>query len=133
MDDAVIDQTPQPLLAKRVPAGVEAPLVFCDVFIMGMQRPVRRGVSDVLEESRAGTLLFVLPDIGGRLIADRVGIKERRILLGFVLDVVVTARQRARVVEAASSNDGAEEMVEAALQRPGVRRLREVAGDVPLA
>src|SRR3954451_23478171 len=115
MDDAVVDQALQPLLAKPVPAGIEAPLVFCDVFIMGMQRPVRRGVGDVLEERRAGVLLFVLPDIGGRLIADRVGIKERRILLGFMLDVVVTARQRSGVVEAAGPDDGAEEIVEAAL------------------
>ena len=133
MDDAVVDQTLQPLLAKRVPAGIEASLVFCDVFVMGMQWPVRRGVGDVLEERRVRVFLFVLPDIGGRLIADRVGIEERRILFGFVFNVVITARQRARVVEAAGSNDGAEEMVEAALQRPGVRRLREVARDVPLA
>src|SRR3954470_11286068 len=126
MDDAVVDQALQPLLAKPVPAGIEAPLVFCDVFIMGMQRPVRRGVGDVMEERRTGVLLFVLPDIGGRLVADRVGIEERRILFGFVLDVVIAARQRTRVVEAAGSNDGAEEMVEAALQWPGVRRLREV-------
>ena len=37
------------------------------------------------------------------------------------------------IVEAAGADDGAEELVEAALQRPGVGRLRQVAGDVPLA
>ena len=54
MDDAVVDQPLQPLLAQFVPAGVEPALVFGDVFVVGMQRPVRRGVGDILEERRVG-------------------------------------------------------------------------------
>ena len=53
MQDAVIDQ---PLssrcFAQRVPAGVEAALVLGDVLVVRVQRPVRRGVGDVLEERR---------------------------------------------------------------------------------
>ena len=54
MDDAVLDQPLQALLAQLVPAGIEAALVFCDVLVMRMQRPVRRGIGDVLEERLAG-------------------------------------------------------------------------------
>ena len=133
MDDAVVDQALEPLLAQCVPAGVEPALVFGDVLVMGMQRPVRRGVGDILKERRIGIGLLVLADIGDRLIADRIGIEERRIVLGLVLDIVVAAGQRIRMVEAAGADDGAEEIVEAALQRPGIGRLGQAGRNVPLA
>ena len=44
------DQPVEPLLAQRVPALVEAALVLGDVLVVRVQRPVRRGVGDVLEE-----------------------------------------------------------------------------------
>ena len=58
MDDAVVDQPLQPLLAQRVPARVEPALVLGDVLVMRMQRPVRRGVGDILEERLVGVGLL---------------------------------------------------------------------------
>ena len=100
---------------------------------MRMQRPVRRGVGDILKERRIRVVLLVLPDIGDRLIADGVGVEEGRIVLGFVLDIVVAAGQRIRMIEAAGADDGAEEIVEAALQWPGIGRLGQAGRDVPFA
>ena len=91
MNDAVVDEAFQPLLAQFVPARVEPALVFGDVLVMRMQRPVWRRIGDVLKEWRVGVGLLVLPDIGHRLIADGIGIEERRIVLGLVLDIVVAA------------------------------------------
>ena len=54
MNDAVVDQAFQPLLAQFVPARVEPALVFGDVLVMRMQRPVWRRVGDVLKERRVG-------------------------------------------------------------------------------
>ena len=133
MNDAALYQALQALLAQLVPAGIEAALVLGDILLMGMQRPVRRRVRDILEERRPGVVLLVRADEVRRLIADRIGVEEFRILLGLVLDVLVAARQRVGMIEASRPDDGAEELVEAALQRPGIRRFREIAGDVPLA
>jgi hypothetical protein len=72
----------------------------------------------------------VLVDVRDRLVADRVGVEEAG-LARFVLDVLVAARQRVGIVEAAGADDRAVELVEAALQRPGVGRLGETRRDVP--
>ena len=78
MDDAVLDQLLQPPFAQGVPPRVELALVLGDVLVMGMQRPMRRGVGDILKERRVGIFPLVLADIGGGLVADRVGIEEGR-------------------------------------------------------
>ena len=123
LEQARGDELVEPRLAKRVPAGVEPALVLRDVLLVGMQRPVRRGVGDVLEERLVRPLLGVALDVLDRLVADRVGVEEA-FGMRLVLDVLVAAGQRVRVVEAAGADDRAVELVEAALQRPGVGRLR---------
>ncbi len=80
-----------------------------------------------------GRFAVVLVDVGDGLVADGVGVEEAAVGLGLVLDVVVAARQRIGIVEAAGADDGAEELVEAALQGPGIGRLRQAARHVPLA
>ena len=60
VQDAPLDQLVEARLAQRVPALVEAALVLRDVLVVRVQRPVRRGVGDVLEERRAGVLALVL-------------------------------------------------------------------------
>ena len=57
MDDAVLHQAREPLLAQPVPARVEPALVFGDVLLVRVQRPVRSRVGDVLEERRFGMIL----------------------------------------------------------------------------
>jgi hypothetical protein len=74
----------------------------------------------------------MLLDEGAGVVADRVGVEEAG-RARLVLDVLVAARQRVRVVEAAGADDRAVEGVEAALHRPGVGRLRQARRDVPLA
>ena len=120
VEQSGLHQLLEPLGAQVVPALVEAALVAGDVVFMRVQRPVRRGVGDVGEEGRVGGFLLVLVDERHRLIADGIGVEERRVGLGLVLDVLVAAGQRVGVVEAAGADDRAVELVEAALQRPGV-------------
>ncbi len=133
VQDAPLDELVEALRAQRVPALVEAALVLRDVLVVRVQRPVRRGVGDVVEERRPGGLALVLLDVGDGLVADRVGVEEGVVGLRLVLDVLVAARERIGIVEAARADDGAEELVEAALQRPGVGGFGQAARDVPLA
>ena len=125
-------QAIEALLAQRVPARVETAFVLGDVLIVRVQRPVRRGIGHVLEERRVGMLSVVVADEAHRLVADRIGVEES-VSTGLMLGIRVAARQRVGVVEAAGADDGAVESVEAALQRPGVGRLFQAAGNMPLA
>lgn len=61
------------------------------------QRPVRRRMRDIEEERLVALVTGMLPDIGGRLIVDGVGVEEVGIGDGFVLDVLVASGQRVRV------------------------------------
>ena len=58
LQQAGSDELVEPLLAQLVPAGVEAALVLGDVLLVGVQRPVRRGVGDVFEERLVRVLLL---------------------------------------------------------------------------
>ena len=132
VQDAPLDEPVEALLAQPVPALVEAAAVLRDVLVVRVQRPMRRGVCHVLEERRSRVVALVLVEEGDRLVADRVGVEEAG-RARLVLDVIVAARERVRIVEAAGADDRAVELVEAALQRPGVGRLHEARCDVPLA
>jgi len=50
MNDAVLHQALEALLAELVPAGIEPAFVLGNVFVMRMQRPMRSGVGDILKE-----------------------------------------------------------------------------------
>ena len=60
VQNAPLDELVEARFAQRVPSLVEAALVLCDVLVVRVQRPVRRGVRDVLEEGRPRMLARVL-------------------------------------------------------------------------
>ena len=132
VDDPLLDEPLQPLLAQLVPAGVEATGVARDVLVVRVQRPVRRGVGEEEEERVVAALLVVLGEELDRRVGDRVGVEPAR-LLGLVLDVGLLPHQRARPVEGARPLERAEEAVEAASGRPGRVGGVHVDGEVPLA
>ena len=67
-----------------------------------------------------------------RFVGDRVGVVEIGVER-LVLDVLLAARQRARLEERAAARQRAEEAVEAAARRPRVVRRAHLGGEVPLA
>ena len=133
VDDPHVDQARKSRLAKLVPSRVEASLVPGDVLLVRVQRPVRRGVGDVLKERRVGVAGLVRTNLACGLVADGVGVEEILVAFRLVVDVLVSAGQGVRMVEAARADDRSVELVEAALHRPRVRRFFEAARHVPLA
>src|SRR5262245_51402586 len=94
---------------------------------------MRRCVSHVGKERCRGMVAAVLFDEGDRLITDGVRVEETGVSPRLVFDVIVAARQCVGVVKTSSADDGSIELVEAALQRPGVCRPGESARHMPLA
>lgn len=120
---------------ELVPAGVVSAFVFLDVFIGGVEGPVRRGICNVHEEWFVRVGLEVLGDKGGRVVTDGVGVVE---VFGFGLNDFVVPDEALRVEVRTCTGDGTVESVEATFARPDVPLARAAGvavdgADVPLA
>ena len=121
-------------------APVVAALVFRDVRILRVQRPVRSGERGVEEERLRPLLTPVLTDELHRLVCDGIGVVK---LLGLIPRVIrdrddgVVAHERTRIEVTARAVNRPVETIKSALQRPVVcvrERLRRLARrHVPLA
>ena len=140
VEQAELFQLRPPRRAHRLEARVVAALVFGNVRIFRVQRPVRGGERGVEEERLRLLFACVVADKFHRVIRDRVGVIK---FLGLILRVVrhgdqlVVARERTRIEVTARAVNRAIETIKAALERPVVRhrqlRRRLPRRDVPLA
>ena len=92
MDQTRLEEPLEAFCAERIPAPVEAAPVAFDVFGVGVERPVGRGVGDILEEGGVRMGLGVPPELICGLVADGVG--EEELAWGGV-DALVVAGQGA--------------------------------------
>ena len=121
-------------------SAVVTALVFCNVGVLGMQRPVRRRECGVEEEWLSLVVAAVLPEELHRVIRDGVGVIELlRLILRVVCDSddLVVPHQRTGIKVAARAVNGAIVTIEAALQWPVARvgqGCRRLSGrDMPFA
>ena len=79
-----------------------------------------------------GMIGLVFAHKTGRSVADRIGVKEARVIPCEFIDRFVASCQRLRVIEAARPADGAEEVVKSPLHGPRISGFAEIGSDVPL-
>jgi len=118
--------------AARPTPCVETVAVLRNVLVVGVQRPMRSGVREEEEERVRGSRLAVLSDEAHRVVRDGIGVVPA---LGerLLLDVLLAAHQRSRLVEAARAFERSEEVIETPTGRPRVVGRVHVDGQVPLA
>ena len=140
VEQAQLLQLHSPRRAHWFVAPVVATIVFRDVRILRVQRPVRSGERGVEEERLRPLLTPVLTDELHRLVCDGIGVVK---LLGLIPRVIrdrddgVVAHERTRIEVTARAVNRPVETIKSALQRPVVcvrERLRRLARrHVPLA